>query len=125
MNQSVGGVVLLSTNTEQMQVTVPAAGLFVAFTTTVPFGRVDINSQSGALVEMIDDVNIADRAGLAASDHAVDAGIAILGINPLDSRFSTDDQSSFLSTGGANFGNSRDVWWTYTPGTSGVLSAAV
>ncbi len=124
LNQSVGGAVQIDTNAGTVTINVPSAGAYVAFTATTPFDHVDINALNGTLVEMIDDVLLADAAGQPASDHAVDAGRAVLGSsNPFVSYWSTDDQMPFLDTFGGSYGNSRDVWWTYTPAVTGVLTA--
>jgi hypothetical protein len=125
VNQSVGGTVNISTsNGYSFNVQVPPTGTYVAFTTSTPFDMVNINAESATLVEMIDDVLIADAAGSPASDQYADAGLARVGSNDFDTRWSRNDLIPFF-VNNTNQGNSRDVWWTYVAPRNGVIRFSV
>jgi hypothetical protein len=125
VNQSVGGNVTITLSTgDSLALVVPPAGMYFACTSSIPFDTVNIDADSGALVEMIDDVLIADAAGAPASDQYADAGLARVGSNNFDTRWTRNDPVPFILNGN-NRGNSRDVWWTYVAPQDGVIQLAV
>jgi len=125
VNQSVGGNVTITLSTgDSLALVVPPVGMYFACTSSIPFDTVNIDADSGALVEMIDDVLIADAAGAPASDQYADAGLARVGSNNFDTRWTRNDPVPFILNGN-NRGNSRDVWWTYVAPQNGRILLSV
>jgi hypothetical protein len=118
---AIAGTIAITTNAgEVMNVTVPATGAYIGFTTNVPFTSFVIDSPQ--VSEGFEDLVIGDAADMPNPDNCVGAITVYNGTTSFNTTYTGSDLFGWRIVGNPAFSAGRDVWFQWTAPDTGSVN---